>query len=52
MSYIEFKNVCKEYEMGEIKIKALQSQSVVERLTILEHILIKKEQKLNMVSLF
>ena len=25
MSYIEFKNVCKEYEMGEIKIKALQN---------------------------
>lgn len=23
MSYIDFKNVCKEYEMGEVKIKAL-----------------------------
>ena len=25
MSYIEFKNVCKEYKMGEIKIKALEN---------------------------
>ena len=25
MSYIEFKNVCKEYKMGEIKIKALDN---------------------------
>ena len=25
MSYIEFKNVCKEYKMGEITIKALDS---------------------------
>ena len=25
MPYIEFKNVCKEYEMGEIKIKALDN---------------------------
>lgn len=25
MSYIEFKNVCKEYQMGEIKIKALEN---------------------------
>ena len=25
MTYIEFKNVCKEYEMGEIKIKALDN---------------------------
>ena len=25
MPYIEFKNVCKEYEMGEIKIKALNN---------------------------
>ena len=23
MAYIEFKNVCKEYKMGEVKIKAL-----------------------------
>ena len=25
MSYIEFKNVCKEYKMGEITIKALNN---------------------------
>ena len=25
MSYIEFRNVCKEYKMGEIKIKALEN---------------------------
>lgn len=25
MSYIEFKNVCKEYQMGEITIKALNN---------------------------
>ena len=25
MSYIEFKNVCKEYKMGEIIIKALDN---------------------------
>ena len=25
MSYIEFKNVCKEYKMGEVKIKALDN---------------------------
>ena len=25
MSYIEFKNVCKEYQMGEVKIKALDN---------------------------
>ena len=25
MSYIEFKNVCKEYKMGEVKIKALNN---------------------------
>ena len=25
MSYIEFKNICKEYKMGEIKIKALEN---------------------------
>lgn len=25
MSYIEFKNVCKEYKMGEVKIKALKN---------------------------
>ena len=25
MSYIEFKNVCKEYQMGEVTIKALNN---------------------------
>ena len=25
MSYIEFKNICKEYKMGEVKIKALEN---------------------------
>ena len=25
MSYIEFKNVCKEYKMGEVTIKALEN---------------------------
>ena len=25
MPYIEFKNVCKEYKMGEVKIKALEN---------------------------
>ena len=25
MSYIDFRNVCKEYKMGEIKIKALEN---------------------------
>ena len=25
MSYIEFKNVCKEYKMGEVTIKALKN---------------------------
>ena len=25
MPYIEFKNVCKEYKMGEVKIKALNN---------------------------
>ena len=25
MSYIDFKNVCKEYKMGEVKIKALEN---------------------------
>ena len=25
MSYIEFKNVCKEYKMGEVTIKALNN---------------------------
>ena len=28
MSYIEFKNVCKEYKMGEIKIKALDNTNL------------------------
>ena len=25
MSYIEFKNICKEYQMGEVTIKALNN---------------------------
>ena len=29
MAYIEFKNVCKEYKMGEIIIKALDGNLTV-----------------------
>ena len=28
MPYIEFKNVCKEYKMGEITIKALDKDNI------------------------
>ena len=27
MAYIEFKNVCKDYQMGEVTIKALKRAS-------------------------
>ena len=34
MSYIEFKNVCKEYNMGEIIIKALDNTNFeIEKIT-------------------
>ena len=28
MPYIEFKNVCKQYKMGEVKINALENSSL------------------------